>query len=1720
MAGSRSRFQDAVDRLTSGSTRFELVYTTRPSWPQHIPSNPTPSSTRISVLDSSFNPPTLAHLALASSSPEDARLLLLSISNADKAPKPGDATPVQRLEMMVALAEELAGQGPSVAVAALNEPRFVGKSTLLLEQLSKRSAQLGDAETSTIELAFQMGWDTIIRVFAPRYYPSPDAMLASFKHFFGPEGSSILCARRPPAVLGPSTSIPTTLSDEESDFLSSPYVAPFYQQALDVTFNSPQKYPINLKILSNGELLYNTEAIVSNQVHHWENLKMIDADRRGLIEIRVYKLHWLGRRERIGFASLEVSEMTKFQSNITASDASPDPLFSMSVMLDSTKTSHDAAKEAQDRASKAVTMSSNLFQRIQGAQDAVETILSVVENIAELNPTTKPAVGMFKIAWETLKKHQQLDGLVEELVNEMGDVLPFVASVENRAKILKTGDTIKDLLMLVEEASQFVIDYMSTSSAARAGRSFFSSAAQSKVDEFVDRFKRLKENFDRGVISQALQGVEKLLDDADQALLDQKLTVPDGASYGRSQGCLKGTRVVILEDIHNWTLGSAANSPTLFWLYGPAGCGKSSVAASVCESLRKTDQLGGSFFCRRDSEHLRKSTNVISHLAQSLAIRRPSYGKELAKILRADPSISQADSARIRFDGLITNPLKSVGKGTNFETLIVVIDAVDESGTPESRVELVRCLLDLSRLVVWLKVLVTSRPNDEIRRLLEQEQEHTKHHNLFAEDKASVSRDIKAYIWDRLSAIPIEETGRSRWPDDRDIDLLSICANGLFIWAHTACNLIQNSVSPGDALVRILNGQRSKKEKKALGTIYTTALSEGLDETDDVDVEIVQLCVGMIILVGLRRPLPDAALAGMLSSRIGKGTLTRVINRLGSVIYRDEHSAVRVLHQSFSDYMMGADCPEEYRIDLAKQNAELATSCLDIMLRDLKFNICGLENSFVTNEEVVDLNIRIASKIQPALMYSCVYWTTHLIVPAFNTVPSKTIARLEQLLNGPYLLYWIEVLSLANGLRAVIEGMAQMMDWVDAKDDQNKYTKIAVDLYRFMTIAYDEILLSTPHLYVSALPFGAANFATLKALKAYFPNTLSVVDGINLWNAEPCLRTIDTLGEHLSYSRPPMIALMIYSPTHMSLSADGRWIATGVTRYVHIRDAHTGTRLPERLDHGFFEKVTSVAISSDGRRIASAVHSQFTVHVWDTDTGNALFAPMRGHSSQVTSVAISSDGRRIISGSEDMTVRVWDALAGVAALDPLRGHSDFVRSVVLSPDNQRVASGSDDGVVYLWNAHSGTTPLRSFRGHTESVASVAFSPDSRCIISGSHDKTVRVWDTQTGAALLDPMRGHSDWVTSVAMSPNGQQIVSGSEDDTVRIWNARTGVPQGPIYYHPGTVTDVAFFPDGRRIVSSSKNGTIRVWDAQIDAALLDPPEGHYGTVTSVAFSPDDKRIVSGSADRSVRVWNAQTGAALLSPLRGHSKRVTFVAFSPDDQRIISGSEDKTVRVWDAHTGVILLGPMKGHSDSVMAAAFSLDGQRVVSGSRDGTVRIWDAKTGTALFSPLQGYSGIVAAVGLSTNGEYAAFGGEDGGLRTWDLRTGTMLLDLPQAHPKPISCLAFSPNNRYIASGAGRKILIRDVQTGVELLPHPLRAHGWGVSYVAFSPDGKRIISSSDGPSGDPSSPQSWDTQTGAELLQFRGHSNSVTSIAWSSNGQRIVSGSLDQSIRIWDTH
>ena len=82
--------------------------------------------------------------------------------------------------------------------------------------------------------------------------------------------------------------------------------------------------------------------------------------------------------------------------------------------------------------------------------------------------------------------------------------------------------------------------------------------------------------------------------------------------------------------------------------------------------------------------------------------------------------------------------------------------------------------------------------------------------------------------------------------------------------------------------------------------------------------------------------------------------------------------------------------------------------------------------------------------------------------------------------------------------------------------------------------------------------------------------------------------------------------------------------------------------------HGHKSAVLSVAFSPDGRHIVPGSSDQ-TIQVWDAQTGGEVGNPLKGHTGAVWSVTFSPDGRHIVSGSFDQTIQVWDAQAHAQA---------------------------------------------------------------------------------------------------------------------------------------------------------------------------------------------------------------------------------------------------------------------------------------------------------------------------------------------------------------------------------------------------------------------------------------------------------------------------------------
>ncbi|KAI1118092.1 Nucleotidylyl transferase [Nemania sp. NC0429] len=199
--------------------------------PVLVPAESPPRPPRyIFVLDSSFNPPTLAHRRMVLSALSDPRystpvshitdnhegqgapatpsasssrvLLLLAINNADKAPKP--ASFPQRLAMMYAFAQDILASSPAkqvggtqtqsdvsceaVDIAVTTEPYFHAKARAIAASAFYRGVEGTDTTGSAAaEQVYLTGYDTLIRIFNPKYYPG-DSMRTALDPFFAHAG--------------------------------------------------------------------------------------------------------------------------------------------------------------------------------------------------------------------------------------------------------------------------------------------------------------------------------------------------------------------------------------------------------------------------------------------------------------------------------------------------------------------------------------------------------------------------------------------------------------------------------------------------------------------------------------------------------------------------------------------------------------------------------------------------------------------------------------------------------------------------------------------------------------------------------------------------------------------------------------------------------------------------------------------------------------------------------------------------------------------------------------------------------------------------------------------------------------------------------------------------------------------------------------------------------------------------------------------------------------------------------------------------------------------------------------------------------------------------------------------------------------------------------------------------------------------------------------------
>jgi hypothetical protein len=498
---------------------------------------------------------------------------------------------------------------------------------------------------------------------------------------------------------------------------------------------------------------------------------------------------------------------------------------------------------------------------------------------------------------------------------------------------------------------------------------------------------------------------------------------------------LDGTRIDIIDQIHLWidqksdtesvisSHADATATSRIFWINGSAGTGKTAIAYTIAKACNEKNILGASFFCSRDDTASSNPNLIFTTIAYQLGCFFPSFGIEVARVLKSHNDIGYSDLS-YQLEQLIINPLLAVGE--SFPPCVVIIEALDECKDDRTTSLILASLSRYVNQLSPLKIFITSRPERNIITVFESSQlsAATQRFVLHEVQLGVVQNDIKSYLTAELAAIKSFYHLQDSWPSITDVEALSCLSSGLFIFAATSIKFIRdaNYSDPAGQLAKLLRGKTTIEGSSPyhrLDQLYLQVLNHAYPDISFDLASRLKLVLGSIIL--LRDPLSAPNLERLLNMNSGKADSSHspvqtTLIHLHSVVILPENDTqvVRLLHPSFFDFLINSDrcLNTKLVVDTRAQHTLIAQGCLHAM-RDLRRDMCGTGSSTVLQNEANGLSARIAQHIPPHLQYACRHWASHLA----HAMVSDVLVDLLKQFCYKSLLYWVEVCSLLGDLR-------------------------------------------------------------------------------------------------------------------------------------------------------------------------------------------------------------------------------------------------------------------------------------------------------------------------------------------------------------------------------------------------------------------------------------------------------------------------------------------------------------------------------------------------------------------------------------------------------------------------------------------------------------------------------------------------------------------------------
>ena len=500
--------------------------------------------------------------------------------------------------------------------------------------------------------------------------------------------------------------------------------------------------------------------------------------------------------------------------------------------------------------------------------------------------------------------------------------------------------------------------------------------------------------------------------------------------------CTPGTRIRILDDIVAWAKNILPGSPNVYWLFGPAGSGKSTIAYTVARRFEFAGDpndkiiLGGNFFCSRQFEETRLSKRIIRTVVYHLALKCRAFADRLSE---ADfETVNQ--NIRAQLEDLLIAPWQTskpdrcsdpLNPPPHYLIIIDALDKIDRTGGSEFLRDLLHVIDKNENRLQGLKFFVTSRPDPNLVRHVDS----LKSKQLYRLEQVppeEAQYDIRTYL---MTELP-------HFAGCEEIDNLVAMTARLFIYAATIVKyLARRGRSEQKSFLTTLLASSNSSNLQSLSTgmsfalldtLYSQILEQAFRDFSPMENEWEDRRSILHMFLCTAERTSTSVVADLLFTLDYTDVTERLLLDLHAVLYR-QHGRVLAYHKSFSDYIFDRDRSGNFWCNQAMHHQFLADACFRSMKDGLRFNIANIPSSFVLDVDNPMLVDAVKENIPPVLMYSCRNWSYHVSATA------STISGLHDSISD-FLqfraLFWVEAMNLLR-LRSLCGSMLRTAhDWV------------------------------------------------------------------------------------------------------------------------------------------------------------------------------------------------------------------------------------------------------------------------------------------------------------------------------------------------------------------------------------------------------------------------------------------------------------------------------------------------------------------------------------------------------------------------------------------------------------------------------------------------------------------------------------------------------------------